>query len=45
MLLGVVHQYDRINISFAALQMNKDLGLTATAYGFGAGLMRRCPTA
>jgi len=38
MLLGVVHQYDRINISFAALQMNKDLGLTATAYGFGAGL-------
>jgi ACS family tartrate transporter-like MFS transporter len=38
MLLGVVHQTDRINISFAALQMNKDLGLTATAYGFGAGL-------
>jgi len=38
MLLGVVHQYDRINISFAALQMNKDLGLSATAYGFGAGL-------
>ncbi len=38
MLLGVVHQTDRINISFGALQMNKDLGLTATAYGFGAGL-------
>jgi MFS transporter, ACS family, tartrate transporter len=38
MLLGVVHQYDRINISFGALQMNRDIGLTATAYGFGAGL-------
>jgi len=38
MLLGVVHQYDRINISFGALQMNKDLSLSATAYGFGAGL-------
>src|SRR5271155_4098290 len=38
MLLGGGHQYDRINISFAALQMNKDRGLSATAYGFGAGL-------
>lgn len=38
MLLGIVHQTDRVNISYAALQMNKDIGLTATAYGFGAGL-------
>ena len=38
MLLGIVHQMDRVNISYAALQMNKDIGLTATAYGFGAGL-------
>jgi MFS transporter, ACS family, tartrate transporter len=29
---------DRANISFAALTMNKDLGLTATQYGFGAGV-------
>jgi MFS family permease len=29
---------DRINLSFAALQMNKALGLTSAAYGFGAGL-------
>ncbi len=29
---------DRVNVSFAALTMNKDLGLTASAYGFGAGI-------
>jgi MFS transporter, ACS family, tartrate transporter len=29
---------DRINISFAALQMNRDLHFSATIYGFGAGL-------
>jgi MFS transporter, ACS family, tartrate transporter len=29
---------DRINISFAALQMNQDLHFSATVYGFGAGL-------
>lgn len=29
---------DRTNIGIAALQMNKDLGITASAYGFGAGL-------
>ncbi len=29
---------DRVNLSFAALQMNKALGLSASAYGFGAGL-------
>src|SRR6185437_9785929 len=28
---------DRINVGFAALTMNKDLGLTATTYGFAAG--------
>lgn len=38
MLLGIVHQIDRVNISYAALQMNSDIGLTATAFGFGAGL-------
>lgn len=29
---------DRINISFAALQMNHDLHFSASVYGFGAGL-------
>ena len=29
---------DRINISFAALQMNRDLHFSAAVYGFGAGL-------
>src|ERR1700730_2952267 len=29
---------DRVNISFAALQMNRDLHLSNTVYGFGAGL-------
>src|SRR5271156_1732644 len=29
---------DRVNISFASLQMNRDLHFSATIYGFGAGL-------
>ena len=29
---------DRVNISFAALQMNRDLHFSETTYGFGAGL-------
>jgi len=29
---------DRVNLSFASLQMNQALHLTASAYGFGAGL-------
>jgi MFS transporter, ACS family, tartrate transporter len=29
---------DRVNIGFAALSMNKDLGLTAQTFGIGAGL-------
>ena len=29
---------DRINISFASLQMNRDLNFSATVYGVGAGL-------
>jgi MFS family permease len=34
----VINYLDRTNISFAALTMNKDLGLTATQYGRGAGI-------
>ena len=29
---------DRVNISFAAQQMNRDLHFSATIYGFGGGL-------
>jgi ACS family tartrate transporter-like MFS transporter len=29
---------DRTNISFASLQMNRDLSFSATIYGFGAGI-------
>ncbi|QJP15631.1 MFS transporter [Starkeya sp. ORNL1] len=29
---------DRVNVSFAALTMNADLGLSAAAYGFGASI-------
>jgi ACS family tartrate transporter-like MFS transporter len=29
---------DRINVSFASLQMNKELHFSASVYGFGAGL-------
>jgi ACS family tartrate transporter-like MFS transporter len=37
--LGYAVAYvDRVNISFAALQMNRDLGFSATVYGLGGGL-------
>src|SRR3981081_907169 len=29
---------DRVNVRFAALTMNRDLGLTASQYGKGAGI-------
>ena len=29
---------DRVNVGFAALTMNKDLNLSASAFGFGAGI-------
>jgi MFS transporter, ACS family, tartrate transporter len=36
-LAYLINVLDRFNISFAALTMNKALGLSATAYGLGAG--------
>ncbi len=37
--LGYLCSYlDRINVSFAATQMNVDLGFSATVYGLGSGL-------
>ena len=38
MLCYFVAFVDRVNLSFAALQMNHDLGFSATVYGWGAGL-------
>ena len=37
-LLYVVCLIDRINLSFAALTMNRDLGLNAYVYGLGASI-------
>ncbi len=34
----VVAYIDRVNIGFAANELQRDLGLSATQYGFGAGL-------
>ncbi|WP_237763960.1 MFS transporter [Terrimicrobium sacchariphilum] len=34
----LVNYLDRINVSFAALTMSADLGLSDAAYGFGAGV-------
>ncbi len=36
MLMYFLCYIDRINVSFAALTMNKDIGLTAAVYGFSA---------
>jgi ACS family tartrate transporter-like MFS transporter len=38
MALYVVSYIDRINVGFAALTMNKDLGLSSYVYGWGAGI-------
>ena len=37
-LLYIVAYLDRINVGFAALQMNQALGFSPTIYGFGAGI-------
>lgn len=38
MLLYLFAFLDRVNISFAALTMNRDLGISETLYGFAAGV-------
>jgi len=38
MLLYFVSFLDRVNVGFAALTMNKAIGLSPTAFGFGGGL-------
>lgn len=37
-LLYVVAWLDRVNVGFAALHMNSDLGFSSTAFGFGSGV-------
>ena len=37
-LMFLINQLDRVNVSFAALTMNRDLGLTALDYAWGAGI-------
>jgi MFS transporter, ACS family, tartrate transporter len=39
MAMFCVNFLDRVNISFAALQMNRDLGLTPEVYGLAAGIL------
>ena len=38
MLLYFIAYLDRVNIGFAALTMNEDIGLSAAAFGFAAGV-------
>jgi len=39
LLAFVISYLDRVNVGFAALTANRDLGLTGVAYGWGAGLL------
>lgn len=36
--LFIINYLDRVNVGFAALQMNQELGLTPKIFGFGAGI-------
>jgi D-galactonate transporter len=38
MLCYFIAYLDRVNVSFAALSMNKALGLSSTVFGFGSGI-------
>jgi len=38
LLLYIVNYLDRVNVGFAALTMNKDLGFSPEIFGFGAGI-------
>jgi ACS family tartrate transporter-like MFS transporter len=37
-LLYVIAYLDRVNVGFAALEMNRDLGFSAAVYGLGSGI-------
>ncbi|MEH2456294.1 MFS transporter [Nostoc sp.] len=38
LVLYIIAYLDRVNVGFAALQMNHDLGFSSTIYGFGSGV-------
>src|SRR5256886_12121881 len=38
LLLYIVAWLDRVNVGFAALQMNSKLGFSSAAFGFGSGV-------
>jgi MFS transporter, ACS family, tartrate transporter len=38
MLIAIMNYLDRVNIAFAALQMNQDLKFSPAVYGLGAGM-------
>ncbi|SKD04533.1 MFS transporter, ACS family, tartrate transporter [Burkholderia sp. CF099] len=38
-LMFLINFLDRVNIGFAALEMNKDLGLSPSTYGMAAGIL------
>jgi len=38
LLLYIISWLDRVNVGFAKLEMNSDLGLSETMYGIGAGI-------
>jgi len=38
LILCVIAWLDRVNVSFAGLQMNADLGFSSTVFGFGSGI-------
>jgi MFS transporter, ACS family, tartrate transporter len=38
LLLYIIAYIDRVNVSFATLEMSVDLGFTPAVYGFGAGI-------
>lgn len=38
-LLFLLNYLDRVNVGFAALTMNRDLGFSPSVFGFGAGLL------
>src|SRR5438270_11815746 len=37
-LLYIINYLDRVNVSYAALEMTKDLNFSPEVYGFGAGI-------
>src|SRR5262245_5366900 len=38
LLLYIISWLDRVNVGFAKLEMNTDIGIGDTAYGLGAGI-------